>query len=171
MHRRPPIGHERDCIYISGLIPAAIADIVYVVRQRQKARLSAIVKKGYLVTVAGERRLFPALFLTTSGLSTVENEKNLAEGGPAAAAAAAAAATGEDRPNGKRGTGNGEGGGREREVLSRGRRINEPRSARSGGREGGREGKRDREKVTKVHFIDFWVAALPRRCKRAHLTS
>lgn len=46
MYLCPPIGHQRDCIFISGLIPVAIANIVYVVRQRQKARLSAIVKKG-----------------------------------------------------------------------------------------------------------------------------
>jgi len=152
MHRRPPIGHERDCIYISGLIPAAIADIVYVVRQRQKARLSAIVKKGYLVTVAGERRLFPALFLTTSGLSTVENEKNLAEGGPAAAvaAAAAAAATGEDRPNGKRGTGNGEGGERERSFIARpaNKRAAKRAERWEGGREGGKKGPRESNEST-----------------------
>ena len=42
----PPISHQRDYIFISDLIPVAIANIVYVVRQRQKARLSAIVKKG-----------------------------------------------------------------------------------------------------------------------------
>lgn len=40
----------------------------------------------------------------------------------------------------------------EGEVLSHGRQINE-RAPEQGG-------KRDREKVTKVHFIEFWVAVL-----------
>lgn len=44
------------------------------------------------------------------------------------------------------------------EVLSRGWQINE-RAPRRGGVEN-REEKRDREKVTKVHFIEFWVAVL-----------
>jgi len=132
MHRRAAIGHERDCVYISGLIPAAIADIVYVVRQRQKARLSAIVKKGYLVTVAGERRLFPALFLTT-GLTMVLNEKTSRKEGDDGGGSPK-----WEKKNGKGVTEDG------RQVLSRGQRINEPRSARNA-RSGGERG---REKGT-----------------------
>lgn len=39
------IAATKGTAFISGLIPIAIANIVYVVRQRQKTRLSAIVKK------------------------------------------------------------------------------------------------------------------------------
>lgn len=63
---------------------------------------------------------------------------------------------------------NGEEEGRERkrrEVLSRGQQINEHEPERRGEQ----EGKRDREKVTKVHFIEFWVAVLPGA--RTYLTS
>lgn len=43
----PPsiVSATKGIVFISGLIPIAIANIVYVVRQRQKTRLSAIVKK------------------------------------------------------------------------------------------------------------------------------
>lgn len=50
-------------------------------------------------------------------------------------------------------------------VLSRSQQINEQAPERRG--EQG--GKRDREKVTKVHFIEFWVAVL--LGARTYLTS
>jgi len=54
---------------------------------------------------------------------------------------------------------------KEREVLSRSQQINE----RMPERRGEQGGKRDCVKVTKVHFIEFWVAVLPGA--RTYLTS